>query len=86
MRVRFVKKKEIPVADTPGYQSTRVMAGVAWNGRACAAVYLYRVDHKFGTVVMAAQLFARRDQHLDVGRLPYLDEVEDLPGIWEGEE
>ena len=66
MRVRFVKKKEgeIPVAITPGYQSTRVLAGRAWNDRECAMIYTYRLDRRFGMVSLAAQSFARRDHHV----------------------
>ena len=88
IRVRFVKKKEgeIPVAITPGYQSTRVLAGRAWNDRECAMIYTYRLDRRFGMVSLAAQSFARRDHHVEVGCMKYEDEVDQLDPVEEEEE
>ena len=75
MYCRFAKS-EPRASDTPGYQGVRVLEGKAWNNQPYARVYFYRNDPKTCGHRLAADVVARRDDHVDIWDLPYIDDAE----------
>ena len=80
MYARFAKTKSGP-ATTPGYQSTRVLEGRAWNGQSFARLCHYRNDARYGGTIKVGEVAATPDHHMDIGCMLYLDDAEMLDRV-----